>query len=163
MVHDDRLEAGIVAGPVGDDLVGDVQAVQQCGGAEHLVEHRVVADVHIRALFKEFEQGQAVFRLVHAAGHRIVKADLRPQHRPQPGGGPAEGFELPHDLAEAFVEVLVQRAVGVDRVDEEVSAAVGQRGRGMQVKFLVGFGRGVVVQRHAARGHEFIGLHIRVG
>ena len=74
-----------------------------------------------------------------------------------------ERFQTADNPVETLIEVPVQRAVRMDCVDEEVGAAVGKSCERMQKELLIGLGRGMVVQIHAARRHEFKRLVPGVG
>ena len=150
-VYDDRPKTGELLCLIGDDPVRYMQPIQYLGRSEHLVERRVLADTHIvRIALVEPGKRSAVLLFADAAGHREVEPDLRPQRRPQLRHAFAEGFKPGDDPAQPLVEGPRQGTVRVDRVDEEIGAAVGQRGRGVEKQLLIRLGRGVVVQVHAA-------------
>ena len=76
--------------------------------------------------------------------------------------GIPERFQSPVQIMKPAVKRLFQRAVRIDRVNEEIRAAVGKRGESTQKKLLIRLRRSVVVQTDAAGGHEFKRRNARV-
>ena len=83
-----------------------------------------------------------------------VKTDIAEKLRSGFAHERSRGSESFIDLRETLVGWLEKGSVGVDGIDKEIGAAIGQGGgrRGKQLRYW--FHRGMVVEVHAARSHE---------
>jgi len=157
VVDDDGGEPGKLARPSGEHAVRKVEPIEQFRRSEHFVKHGVVTDRHIVGAVGDGVEPLPVPGLVDAACHREIETDLRLQSRAVFRDFLPVRFETRGNGSETGIELFGEGAVRIDRIDEEIGAAVGQRGGGVEKEFVIRLGRRVVVQRHAARSHELVG------